>query len=376
MSKNKIFFSCIFYFFCTHFFVFGQFLKDTKAQNLATLAVEKIYHFDFVNARIFINQLEKQIPKHPVVPFLYAYALSWENFPLQKNFTEYQQYEKYLKTCLAQAELLLKKNKKDIEGNYFAMMAYSLMAMHESESGNFWTSVEQGKSAFYYLKKGFDWGEQLADYYFTTGLYKYYAVQYPETHSAAKAVMIFFPNGNKAQGLQYLHLASAKSQFSKIEATIYLHSIYSKYEKNYQQALLQTQVLVQKYPYNPFFAIKHCESLIAVGRYAEAEQLLKYFSVRSGRVYRTATNTFRGLIDEKYYKNEKNAQASYKKAIAIESVDVRYSKDFQAQSYVGLARIAINNNEKEIAKKYLKKAQKMTEYEGLKDEIKRYLKKL
>lgn len=376
MFQNKYLFYCIFYFFCCTNELFGQFLKDTKAQNLASSAVEKIYHFDFANARIFIAQLEKQLPKHPVVPFLYAYAISWENFPLQKSFEEYPKYEKYLKQCLSQAELLLKKDKKDIEGNYFAMMGHSLMAMHESESGDFWTSVEQGKSAFYYLKKGFDWGEKLADYYFTSGLYRYYAVQYPQTHPSAKAVMIFFPNGNKAQGLQYLQLAAAKSQFSKIEALIYLHSIYSKYEKNYLQALSQTQNLIQKYPYNPFFALKHCESLIFVGRYAEAELLISRFSARSGRIYRTATNTFKGLIQEKYYKNNNNAKDFYKKAIEVEKVDVRYSKDFQAQSYVGLARIALQNNEKETAKKHLKKAQKMTEYEGLKDEIKIYLKKL
>ncbi len=372
----KKIFLFIFTFFWANMFVFGQFLKDATAQQITTDAVEKIYNFDFKNARIAIDKLDKKLPNHPVVPFLYAYTISWQTFPLQKNYTEYTQYEIYLQTCLAQSKAILKKNKQDIEGNYFAMMAYSLMALHESEAENFWASVDLGKSAFHYLKKGFDWGDKLADYYFTTGLYRYYAVQYPETHPAAKAAMIFFPNGDKVKGLQYLQLASTQSKFSKIEAFIYLHSIYSKYEKNYLIALAQTQNLIQKYPYNPFFALKHCESLIFVGRYAEAELLLPRFATLSGKMYRTAANTFKGMIYEKYYKNYESAQTFYKNATQITNVDVRYSKDFQALSYVGLGRITLANGQKEQAKKYLKKAQKMTEYEGVKDEIKKLLKGL
>ncbi|TAE73083.1 MAG: hypothetical protein EAZ85_08070 [Bacteroidetes bacterium] len=376
MKYKKIFFCFILFFLGTNIFVFGQFLKDITAQQMATEATEYIYSFDFKNAKISIDKLNKRLPNHPVVPFLYAYLMSWQTFPLQKNYGEYTQYEKYLQTCLAQSKEIIKKNKQDIEGNYFAMMSYSLMAMHESEAGNFWASVELGKSAFYYLKKGFDWGEKLADYYFTTGLYRYYAIQYPETHASARVAMIFFPNGDKIQGLKYLQLASTQSKFSKIEAFIYLHGIYSKYEKNYLNALAQTQNLIQKYPYNPFFALKHCESLIFVGRYAEAELLLPRFASLSGRMYRVATNTFKGLIYEKYYKNNTTAQTFYKNSVDIANADVRYSKDFQAQSYIGLGRIALANGQKEQAKKYFKKAEKMTEYEGLKDEIKQYLKKL
>jgi tetratricopeptide (TPR) repeat protein len=354
----------------------AQFLKDNTAQYLASQAIEKIYHFDFTSARTLIKKLELQLPNHPVIHFLYAYAISWEHFPLQKSYNEYGQYEFQLKKCLSTAEILLKKDKKSIEGNYFAMMAYSLMAMHEAESGDFMTAVGQGKSAFYYIKKGFDWGEKLSDYYFTTGLYRYYAAQYPETHPAAKAVMIFFPGGNKQQGLQYLHKAASESKFSKIESMIYLHSIYTKYEKNYLNALAQTQILIQNYPNNPFFALKHVESLIAVGRYGEAEWFFNRFSVRSSRIYKIAFHTFKGILYEKYYKDNDKAKEFYNASVNIKNADVRYSKDFQALAYAGLGRIYFQENKKNEAKKYLKTAQTMTEYEGLKEEIKVYLKRI
>jgi hypothetical protein len=353
---------------------YAQFLNDAASQNLASQALDKIYNFDFAGAKALVTQIKTKHPKHPVVPFLNAYIVSWENLPLQKSQAEFTYYNQYLQLCLQYAHNLLKINKNDLEGIYFALASYSLLALHESESGDFLTSVAHGKNAFTYMKKGFDLTEKYADFHFPTGVYKYYAVQYPETHPIAKPFLAFFPGGDKKQGLEHLQIASQKSQFSKVESLIYLASIYAKYEQNYYQAWLTAQQLITQYPNNPFFWVRYCETLIALGRYAEAELYLSKFNTRPQTLYQTAHNLFKGQIQEKYYKNYTLAQAEYNKVININKIDKRYTKDFQAFALAGLARIAHTQGKPTQAKENYKKVLKNAEYEGLKAEAKQYLK--
>jgi hypothetical protein len=350
----------------------AQIIHDVNTQQIASQALQKIYSLDFAGAKALIVQIQQKYPTHPVVPFLFAYSLSWENAPLTKQMTVYAAYEKHIQNSLSQAQAMLKKNEYDIEGVFFVMMAYSLLAMHESESGTFMNSVNYGKKSFSYMKKGFKLTDRLADFHFSTGLYKYYAVQYPDTHPIAKPFMAFFPGGSKSEGLNHLRTASQIGQYSKVESLLYLTAIYAKYEQNHYYALECAQKLVNLYPQNPLFWVKYCEGLIALGRYAEAELYLSKFNTRTENLYQTANRTFRGLIQERYYKNLPNAQAEYTLAVKPEQYDARYSKDYIAFSYAGLARIADKNAQKSLAKDYYKKVSKLSEYEGLRKEAREY----
>jgi tetratricopeptide (TPR) repeat protein len=360
--------------FWLNFTAQAQLLNDPTNLNLTSLALDKIYNAEFGEARKYIEQIKKNYPKHPIIPFLNAYAISWENMPLQKGQTEFTYYNQYLQLSLQYAQNLLKSDKNNLEGIYFTMAAYSLLAIHESESGDFMTAVGYGKNAFQYIKKGFNLTEKFADFYFSTGVYKYYAIQYPETHPIAKPFAAFFPEGNKAKGLEYLHIAGQNSRFSKVEAYMYLHAIYAKYEQNNYQAWLSAQQLVSLYPNNSFFWLRNCESLIALGRYAEAEAILPKFSAKNKSIYQAAQNLFKGIIQEKYYKNLTIAQNLYNQVIGLNKVDKRYTKDYQAFAHAGLARIAHQTGDKPKAKENYKKALKLSEYEGLKLEAKNYLK--
>ncbi len=369
-------FSPVFLLFCCFFIpknnVFGQILADEASKKLASQTLDYIYGLNFAKATQNTNQLAQKYPSHPVIPFLKAYIISWQNYPLQKTDANYLAFEKNVKDCIAFAENILQQNKQDKEGNYFAMMGYSLLAIHESEGGSFNKSVVHGKNAYSHLKKGFDWGESYPDFYFSTGLYKYYAKQYPDTHPIARPVMLFFPGGNKTEGLNFLQKAAKISWFSKIESFIYLTSIYAKYEKNYKMAMLCSQRIHNTYKSNPFFALKYCENLLLTQDYAKAETIIPYFSNQNATMYQVATATFNGILQEKYYKNNQKAMEFYQKAITYTNVDVRYTKDIQAFADFGLGRVykMIGNFEK--SKEHLRKARKNCEYLGILEEIQQW----
>lgn len=352
----------------------AQLINDLASQKLAGQALDEIYSFNFTKAQSSILQLEKKYPKHPVIPFLKAYKLSWEKMPLQKGIPEYTHYTQYLLLSANYADRLLKERKEDLEGTFFNMMVYGLLAMHESEGGDFMTSLSYGKKSFSFMKKGFDLSDKYPDFHFSTGLYQYYAKQYPETHPIAKPFMSFFPGGDKTKGLWNMNQAVQKGEFSKIESLIYLNTIYAKYEQNHLLALHCAQQLVSKYPQNPFFQMKYTEGLIFVGRYAEAEINLSKFASRTENLFSTSRDLFQGLIQEFYYKSDTKAKGFYTKVVQRKGYDPRYGRDYHAFAYGGLARIAHRNQDDKSAKTYYKEALKIAEYEGLKTEAENFLK--
>ncbi len=352
----------------------AQLIQDEASQQLSEKILNDIYNFQFQAAQQKIQQLEKKYKKHPVVPFLKGYQLSWQNYPLEQPQKEYTHFNQYLQLSALYADHILDRDKDNLEGIFFKMMVYGLLAMHEAESGTFSESVAFGKKSFSYMKKGFDLTNQYPDFHFSTGLYRYFAEQYPETNPMAKPFMIFFPGGNKKEGLQHLQAAVQKGRFSKVEALIYLNDIYSRYEQNYLQALHYAQQLINRHPANPFFRMRYIEALILVGRYAEAEQHLAHIKSRSENMYRKASVVFQGMIAEKYYKNLSKAKTHYQQVVKNEVYDQRYTKEYQAFAYAGLARIAQKAKDDKAAKDYYKKALKLAEYEWVKAEAETYLK--
>jgi hypothetical protein len=352
----------------------AQIMNDQATQLLATQTLQYTYQMQFTSANSTAESIYAKYPKHPVYPFLKAYIISWESFPLTKQKSAYTSYETYINSCVDLSLAMLKRDENNVEGIFFAMMGYSLLALHESEGGEFMSAVSYGRKSFSYMKKGFDLSGVLPDFHFSTGLYKYYAEQYPNTHPIAKPFMSFFPNGSKQEGLQNLLRASQVGRFSQVEALLYLNSIYSKYEQNPYVALDCAYKLVTLYPNHPFFWLKYAEHLATLGRYAEAELYFSKFNTRTERVYVIGSNAVAGIVQEKYYKNLDKAQLAYEKALKYETYDARYSKDYVAFAYAGLARIAHQKGDTKLAREYYKKAQKLTEYESLRREIKEYLK--
>ena len=351
----------------------AQLINDQASQKIAAQALDAIYAQNFQKADVLIKQLETKYAKHPVIPFFKAYKISWKHLPLKKGMPEYVHYTQYLLRASTFADRILEKRKGDLEGTFFNMMVFGLLAMHESEGGDFMQSLSYGKKSFSFMKKGFELTEKYPDFHFSTGLYRYYAKQYPETHPIAKPFMGFFPGGDKQQGLWHMNQAVTKSDFSKIEALIYLSTIYAKYEKNYYQALNCATQLVSKYPQNQLFRMKYIEGLIFVGRYAEAEIDIAKIT-RNDQLFATAKDVFRGLIQEKYYKNDSKAKSYYSKAVQRKDYDPRYGRDYHSFAYGGLARIAKRSGDDKKAKQYYKSVLKIVEYEELKAEAKAYIK--
>ena len=352
---------------------FAQLQTDPASQQLVVQAMERLYNHEFAEAQPLVARLRAKYPQHPVVPLLQAVQTYWQNLPLSEHPAAAKQYTTLLNQCLDRGQKLLDAGGRDAEASFFLLAAHGYLAMQQSDAGEFMKAVGEARRAYGFLKKGFGWTDEYPEYLFTTGLYNYYRVQYPENHAIVKPVMFFFKDGNKKLGLQQMEAGFRQGSFTRYESAYYSLYVLLKHENQPGRALAFTSALHGKFPNNPLFLTRHAEALTLTGRYAEAEPLVERLQQLKGRVYPTAGSVLAGLIREKREKNDAAATALYQRALKAPEGE-RYSQDYLGLAWLGLGRIALRAGNRARARECFHKALKVAEYDATLAEARRWLK--
>jgi hypothetical protein len=352
--------------------IFAQLLNDTESKQLIIKGLDKLYNYEFKDADSFFQKVKTKYPKHPVSPLLSALQLQWQHLPVEKNPKILAQYIALLEKCQTLAEPLLNDHSRKAEGTFFMVASHGYIALVLNDKKDQVKAANEARKAYGYLKDGRKWTDKNPEFLFTSGIYNFYRVQYPETHPAVKPIMIFFEDGNKKLGLSQLEQAIQKSVFSRIEAAYYLTGVNLKYEANYAKALIYSTWLHERYPNNLLYTMRHAETLVFNGKYDEASALIPALKKSNDKVYVLAALTFEALIAEKSKKNDKQASESYNLVLKIQPTD-RHTNDYYAMAFAGLARIANRAGNPTRATDLYNKCLEYAEYNATKKEAKGYL---
>ena len=304
---------------------------------------------------------------------LKALQMQWQYLPVKDNKTMVKPYINLLEDCLVKARPLEKNEKTRPEAVFFLMATHGYIALMHNYNGDFMKAAGEGRKAYSYVMDGFKFTEINPEFHFSTGLYNYYVEKYPHEHPIVKPLMIFFKDGNTVAGLQQMEVATRKGIFTRTESAFFLARIYLKHEQRYDRATALMATLTQKYPNNPIFLMKHVESLCLGLRFQEAAPLLAKLGKQSSPIFKLATQTFEGFVEEKSLKNDLKASEFYQAALKI-PFDDEFTKEYHAFAYAGLARIAARAGNRKKAISYYKKMQDVAEYEFLLKEAKLFLK--
>jgi tetratricopeptide (TPR) repeat protein len=353
--------------------VSAQLINDTPTQQLVIEAIDHIYNYEFNEIEPLAKQIRAKYPNHPVNSLLKAMQWQWQYLPVKDNKTIGPQYLQTLEQCLKQAKILEKTEATRPEAAFFAMASHGYIGLVHNHNEDRLKAAGEAKRGYNYVMNGFDLMNKNAEFYFSTGLYNYYIVQYPEEHSIVKPLTLFFRDGNKELGLKQLEIGSKKGTFTRTEATFFIARIYMKHEAKPEKAIPFSQILVQKYPQNPVYLMKHTEALILAGRYAEAIPNLEKLKKFNEKFFPTAAEVFEGLIQEKHYKKDAEAADNYQRMLRM-TTDDEFTKHYLPFAYAGLARIADRLGDRKRATILYKKVAQTTEYEHLRRESKKYLK--
>jgi hypothetical protein len=351
---------------------FAQLLNDNDSKQLIIKGLDKLYNYEFKEADSFFQKVKIKYPKHPVTPLLSALQLQWQNLPVEQNPKILNQYILLLEKCQTLAEPLLNDASRKAEGTFFLVASHGYIALVLNDKKEQVKAANEARKAYSYLKDGRKWTEKNPEFLFTSGLYNFYRIQYPETHPIVKPIMLFLEDGNKKLGIQQLEQAVQKSVFSRIEAAYYLTGVNLKYESNYAKALVYSTWLHEKYPNNLLYRMRHAETLVANGKYDDAVPLIQILKKNNAKEYQLAGNLFEGQIAEKAKKNDKQAYDLYTIVLKMYPSD-RYTNDYFAMAYAGLARIAHRAGNVKRAAELYNKCLDYAEYSSTTTEAKKYL---
>lgn len=351
----------------------SQILNDAATRQQISQGLDNMYSYDFKESAEIFQKIKAKYPQHPVYYTLMAIQTELMNFPLKDYPAQQKTYLAYLNQSRALSEAMLDKNEEDIEANFFELATLGYLAAYNADNQEFMKAVGVAKKAYSHLKKGLALTDKQPEFLYSSGIYNYYRVEYPETHPIIKSVIWMFADGNKKLGLQQLDLATHKTIFVKNEATFYAGYVHTKYESNFAKALTYNNILIEKHPNNLLYQMQRTEFLTAVGRYDDAEDFANKILKQKGLMFQCAGTIFKGLIAEKGKKDDKTAEVLLQKGVNF-PFDERFTKDYHALAYLGLARIAKRAGENDKMKEYAKKASKMAEYKSTLAEAKAMLK--
>lgn len=351
----------------------AQILYDTPTQELVLEAIDHIYNYEFAAVEPVARQIRAKYPNHPVNAMLKAMQMQWQYLPVKDNKAMSGQYAKLLEECIAKAKVLEKNEKTRPEAAFFSMAGHGYVALIHNYNDEKMKAASEAKKAYDYVMAGFKYMNHNPEFYFSSGLYNYYIIRYPEDHPIVKPVVLFFKDGNREEGLRQMDIASKKGMFTRTESSFYLARIYLKHEQRYDKASSYLGNLVEKYPNNPIFLMKHTEALLLLGKYEEAEPFIEKLKKRNEPFFSLVSHTLEGMYLEKQSRNDQAAQRLYLTAIR-QPRDEEYTKEYQAFAYAGLARIAIRAGDKRKATEYYKIVSDLAEYKGTLKEAKNFLK--
>lgn len=340
----------------------GQILKDSASMKVLKECINDIYNFEFERARSAANQLSISYPDHPVNHFLNGMIIYWQNYPLKPGSQAQKDYEKYMTDCIRVCE------ERKVSENYPEILLSNLgargMLLQFYADNNLSDKVLPiAKTTYRLIRQSFDYTSFYDDFYFFTGLYNYYREAYPEARPVYRVVALFFPRGDKAEGLVEMRKAARTSIMLKAESATFLSHIYIHFEGNFQMAYAYSRYLNDMYPENIQYLASNIKNLLLLKKYDEAENLIRFSSGKEKNLYYAAQiSIFKGIIQEKKYRDQARAKQFYKKGLNDISVFGYYGNEYAAYAFFGLSRLAELEGDKVNRKIYRKKALELTSY--------------
>lgn len=251
----------------------AQVFHDSHFRARAEEGLNLTYNFEFEEAEDVFEELKQDYLDHPAPYFLLATNRWWQSYiTIDEAYHTY--IEEQLDLALEYNEALEELEEARLEYVFFQYMCYAFKTRLHTLRREWLYAANQGRKALPYLRDGLSYALTSPEFYFSAGIYHYYAATYPEDHYYVRPFMIFFPDGDEDKGIEELEMAANTPNFAQAEAMYYLGDIYLQRTGNLEQGIQLKAELHEAYPNNSWFKVDYAKGLIHIQRYREAEELL------------------------------------------------------------------------------------------------------
>ncbi|MEQ9656609.1 hypothetical protein [Fulvivirga sp.] len=325
--------------------------------------LELIYKADHEVSKKAVKNFYNDYPNHTARLLVRAYQMRWEHYPIfERDEATYKLFIQVLDSAETSARKVLNEDKNNNENAYYYMTAHIMRAELFALNDNMVKASIEGKNAFEYIKKGFEWCETNPEFYTTTGLYIYYIEFYREKGFFYRSLLWPFSKGDKKKGLEYLKEASQKATFTKVEALYYLAHLNYKMEASPANALPYANQLVRQYPSNPKFIDLKIEMLIADKQYSKAGEMLLNFNVADIPYLNARKCLYQGILTLTSENNYRKAETQIKVAIKMFEELLGDQDHYLSLAYMYLGTLENIANNASEANDLLSKAKNYAKY--------------
>jgi len=344
----------VFFFFLLSLSAFPQ---DAKFDSLTTNGIKQIYNIQFDDAEKTFRTLIADYPQHPAGRFFLA-MIDWWRILLDIDNESYDDifYQK-LEDVIFQCDGILKKDETNVDALFFKGGAIGFRGRLRALRESWLKAADDGREALPIVERAAKLNPKNQDVQLGFGIYNYYAAVIPDQYPLVKPLMMFFPSGDKAKGIEQLKNTAANGKYAKYEAQYFLMTLNFQYENNPYEADTYAKMLTAQFPANPNF--ERWSGRIAV-RKGETARYFQIFSDVLGKCEKKQ-NGYNKVVEREadyylglYYKTISKSDSSiifFDKSLQISMLlDKDETSGFQINSvlYLGMMNDALNKRDKAI----------------------------
>ncbi len=360
---------------------YSQWFKNAASEEHAQKGITLVYNLSFDSAKAEFQQILRLEPEHPAGYFFLAMVEWWRIAVDVEDKTRDNRFITLLENVVDMCDKRLGKNEHDSVALFFKGGALGFRGRLYAFRDDWLKAANDGRVALQIVREAYSLSPNNYDVLLGMGIYNYYAEVIPEQYPLVKPLMIFFPKGDKEQGIRQLKKASEKATFANIEATYFLVQLFYYYEKQYPEALSLALRLYARFPNNPIF-----EKF--VGRcYAATGQWEKMHNIFAGMLQGVEQKKFGYAAatecEAQYYLGEYDMNTGkydfalphyYRCDEISRTLDKDRSAGFMAMTNLKIGMIYDVQRKRDIAVKQYNKVLSMTDYQNAHEQAERYLK--
>lgn len=228
-------------------------LENEYVRTRARRGLDLLYDMKFSEAERVFAQISRRYPEHPVGPFMEALSTWWQILLDLPNTSHDDAFYDAMDEVIDRADRMLDENPDSQDAAFFKGAALGFRGRLHSNRHHWIRAAYDAKRAMDYVLGLAEKNPRNDDFIFGKGIYDYYAALVRERYTVAKALMAFFPEGDKERGLRELRRTAEQGWFIQTEATYFLLQINYRYEEDFQKSLQNVRWLRERHPNNPFF---------------------------------------------------------------------------------------------------------------------------
>ena len=339
----------------------GWLLLDADIRQELGGAVANMYNFKYDRAEKQFRSLRRRYPQHPMPYFLLGLNVWWKMMPSNLTDPKYDRlFLAYMDTAIAQAKRRFDADGRNYEACFFLAAAYGFEARLYGQRNALAKAGLCSKRALGYIERSREANGLSPEFLLGQGLFNYYADLVGEQHPWLKPVLLFFPKGDRALGLQQVRTVAERGFYARTEARIQLIDILENArEKNAPGALQVCEQLAREFPDNAYVQREYAKLCFLSGNVAQyvqtSQQLLDKinrglpgFEATSGRY----AAYYLGYYHQFWHRDLAQAKDYYLRCIVFAETSSQTQQRYYLYANGNLAKIAIEEHDEPAARRY------------------------